>query len=779
MKESHKDHVRAVLQRLRENQLYAKIEKCQFGVQSVKFLGYQVSANGRRSNEDKVRAIMEWPTPRNRKELLKLMGTSNYLRKFVHGYSDICVPLHRLLRKDAPFIWSKEHHKALESLKKAISSTPVLIHVNPDQPIWIETDASDFALGCILMQKDKHGDLRPCAYYSRALQAAERNYCTYDKELLAIKVAFEEWRHYLEGSPHLITVVSDHKGLEFMAQAKVMNQRHARWALFFKRFDFVIKYRPGSKNNLADALSRRPDYIPSESESIANSEQKILEPSVVQIAATSNPRPFMERVKLALRKDEFYYKHKNPAQNTTVKEIDGLLQKEGRLYVPEGDLRLEVLEACHDSRLAGHFGRRKTKELLARKFWWPSMDSTIQEYCDSCEVCTRAKTPRHASHGLLMPLQAPDRPWSSISLDFIVDLPQSAGMTTILVVVDRFTKMAHFIPTQSLPNAEETAELFIQQILRLHGAPDEIISDRGSQFVARFWRRFLGLLGIKQCMSSAYHPQSDGQTERTNQTLEQYLRCFVSYHQDDWYSLLPLAEFAFNNTLNASTKFTPFYAYTASHPKFEFLFPNESVVPAAEDRLRKLQLVQQELKDNLAAAVLEQKKFADQHRKKGPELREGDRVWLDSRNINLGRPCRKLDFKKLGPYKIRRKINDVSYELELPPWLSIHPVFHVSLLEKATENCFSNRSQDISPPPVMVNNQKEYMVNQILDSRLSRGKLQYLIDWKGYPPSERCWVDSTDIHAAAKLRDFHMRYPQKPNPTTLQLSGKAFKRGMM
>ena len=767
---SHREHIRAVLQRLRENKLYAKREKCKFGFNKVKFLGYEVSAYGRKSNEDQVRAVKEWPAPSNRKELEKFLGFANYLRRFVKEFAEVCIPLHKLLRKDTPFTWSTKAQKAFEELKRVITSAPVLMHVQPREPIWIETDASDFALGGVLLQKDKQGELRPCAFYSRSLRDAEKNYCTYEKELLAIKVTFDEWRHYLEGAPHQITVISDHKGLETLADAKVMSQRHARWSLFFKRFDFVIQYRPGSKNLKADALSRRPDYMPLESESLSRPAENILEPSVVQVAATFSNKPFMEKVKSASSKDEFY--HKASDKNENLKKINGLLFKDGRLYVPEGELRMEALRSCHDSPLAGHFGRRKTAELLDRNFWWPRMEVSVQEYCDSCDVCMRAKGSRHKPYGLLMPLQVANRPWSSVSMDFIVDLPQSAGMTAIYVVVDRFTKMAHFIPIKGLPSAEETAELFIQHVLRLHGVPEEIISDRGSQFVSHFWKRFLELLNIKRCLSTAYHPQSDGQTERTNQTLEQYLRCFVSYHQDDWHSFLPLAEFAFNNTISASTKLTPFYAYTGTHPKFEFLSIKESIVPAVEDRFRKLEVVHQELRDNLAMANQEGKRFWDQHRKKEPEFVVGEEVWLDSQNVSLGRPCPKLDHKNLGPYKVRRRVGKLSYELELPPWLKIHPVFHVSLLEKVKKNSMSDRRQVNPPPPVIVEDHEEYMVSKILDSRIIRNRLQYFIDWEGYPPSERCWVYASEIHAPIKIKEFHKLYPSKPVLTSVQHSKK-------
>ena len=762
--ESHIEHVRAVLQRMREVQLYASLEKSEFCTQSIKFLGHQISPDGISADPSKVQAIRDWPVPTTKRQLLIYLGTSNYLRKYVDNFSKIASPLHRLTRKNTPFIWSETCQTAFDTLKTAITSSPVLGHIEQREPFWVETDASDFAVGCVLSQLNPEGDLRPCAYYSRSLNDAERNYCVYEKELLGIKVALETWRHYLEGSPHCTTVLTDHKGLEFLSSANVMNQRHARWHLFFRRFNFIIKYRPGTSNNLADGLSRRPDYHPENGEPDETPGEPILMPNVVVLATTTKPSsiPFMNRVRNALGQDPYYQSHINSDRNP-FKLIDGIPHFQDRSYIPEGPLRIEVLETCHDEKLAGHFGKRKTSELVKRKFFWPNMDPMISEYCEGCQVCARAKTPRHLPYGPLMPLSIPERPWSSIALDFITDLPSSEEMTTILTVTDRHSKMGHFIPFPSLPNAEQTAVSFIREIVRLHGLPTEIISDRGTQFTSRLWKRMLECLDIKQCMSSAYHPQTNGQAERTNQTLQQYLRCYCTYHQDDWVSLLPLAEFSFNNTINASTKLTPFYVNYGYHPKFEYITPSESIVPSIDDRLKIMEAVREELQTTLEKTIEDQERYANEHRAEVPPIQVGDLVWLNAKNLSSGRPSKKLDFKQVGPFEVKRVLSEVAFELRLPPWLRSHPVFHASLLEKAKINQFSKRREP-EPPAILVENEEEYQVEEVLDSRLSYGRLQYLIDWEGYPPSERCWVNVEDVHAPKMIEMFHTKYPEKPHP---------------
>ncbi len=222
-------------------------------------------------------------------------------------------------------------------------------------------------------------------------------------------------------------------------------------------------------------------------------------------------------------------------------------------------------------------------ELISRDFWWPQMWKTVKDYVTTCDTCSRSKIPRHRPYGLLQPLPIPETPWTSISMDFIVDLPPSKTFDSIFVVVDRLTKIAHFIPCHKTVTGEETARLFIDNVYRLHGLPNDIISDRGTQFTSKFWQSLFKILGVDIKLSSAYHPQTDGQTERVNQVLEQYLRCTINYHQDNWVDLLPLAEFAYNNTLQGSTQQTPFFANYGHHPRFDQFNLNISENPAATD----------------------------------------------------------------------------------------------------------------------------------------------------------------------------------------------------
>uniref|UniRef100_A0A803J5N9 Integrase catalytic domain-containing protein n=1 Tax=Xenopus tropicalis TaxID=8364 RepID=A0A803J5N9_XENTR len=340
-------------------------------------------------------------------------------------------------------------------------------------------------------------------------------------------------------------------------------------------------------------------------------------------------------------------------------------------------------------------------------------------------------------------------------MDFIVELHPSQGKTVIWVVVDRFSKMAHFISLPQLPSAKVLADLFITHIFKFHGFPENIISDRGVQFVSKFWRAFCSLVGTELSFSSAYHPQTNGQTERVNQSLEQYLRCYVSDNQSTWSELLPWAEFAYNNATHSSSGRSPFFVVYGLHPKAFSFSGSNSPVPSANSSVLKFSEIWSSVHDSLSAASLAQKKTGDKSRREAPQYKVGDLVWLSTKNIKLKVPSPKLGPRFIGPYPIIAIINSSSVRLQLPPNFKIANTFHVSLLKPASNTrCLS------VPPPVLVEGQPEYEIQEFLDSRLVRGKLQYLTRWKGFGPEENSWVSVDDIKADRLRKQFHSRFPE-------------------
>jgi len=329
---------------------------------------------------------------------------------------------------------------------------------------------------------------------------------------------------------------------------------------------------------------------------------------------------------------------------------DRYLWHQGKIWIPNNEgIRTNVIRRHHNILQAGHGGTAKTTELVQRTYYWLKMRETIKQYVKRCDICQRTKVRRHTPYRLIKPNAAPDRPWKSISMDLITDLPLSEGADAILIVIDRLTKMAHLIPCTNDIGAKQFQEMFLREIFRLHGQPRDIITDRGSIFTSDLWKETTKKLGIERRLSTAFHSQTDGQTERMNSTLEQYLRACVNYQQDDWNELLQMAEFAYNNGYQESIKDTPFFANCGTNPEYQalgHLIQGETTLPEDMSQLHGT------LQAEMTEAQLRHQEYYDAQRKPDPNLQQGDVVWLLPRNIRTTRPCKKLDYKKIGRFKI-------------------------------------------------------------------------------------------------------------------------------
>jgi hypothetical protein len=638
--------------------------------------------------------------------------------------------------------------------------------------------------------------LHPVAFYSRKFIPAEINYEIYDKEMLAIVTAFDEWRHYLEGTVHPVTVFTDHKNLEYFQTTKILNRRQARWAEKLSRFDFKIFYRKGSANERADALSRRSELRPKEGGGNAENQpvtrffrhgQLVLdlsaEDSGVHISAiqfTELQGPFEEQLREAAKEDPLYQdileklrKGDKPEgrQAIFLSERNGLLMYKNRFWIPDNEaLRHMVMEDVHDSKVAGHYGTDKTMELASRNCYWPKMTDYITNWVTTCDSCQRNKATRHKRFGVLMPLEVPYSPWESISMDFIVGLPDSDGCTQIWVIVDRFSKMAHFIPLPTKVTAPELARIFLREIWKLHGLPASIVSDRDSKFTGHFWTELLKLLEIKRKMSVAGRAQTDGQTERTNQILEAYLRNFVSYEMTNWVNLLPMAEFSYNNSVSTATKMTPFSVVYGQHPRGSW--PDVRIEnprsPASAVFANLMKSVHEECRKNLQHTADAMGKYYDRKRLDATDVfKVGDKVMLNGRNLKTRRPSKKLDHKLFGPFKISEMVgtNAAKLDLSAHPSLNVHNTFNVSDLEPYRPSNIQGRVQPRPGPIETVEEEDDiYEVEEILGSELdTNGKLRYLVKWKGYTIDE-CTLEPVENLKGSRnlVRQFHQKHPNQP-----------------
>lgn len=633
----------------------------------------------------------------------------------------------------------------------------------------METDASDFALAGILSQY--HAEtLHPVAYNSRGMTPAEINYDVHDKELLAIVSTFEKNRHYLlSASPNdPVKVYSDHNNLVHFTTKQKLSRRQYRWAQFLSQFSFIIFHRAGRLNGKADALSRQAEYELSEGDERLKKNYfqlfRVVEFDCVELNAV-DPTPFVQRIIDATVTSEVLQEFQDGRLPEFTFEDGLLFEKDGLIVVPTQELQLEILGLRHNSIAAGHFGVLKTLELVQRDYFWSGMRRMVKKYIKGCDACCRSKAIRHKPYGLLQPLSIPEGPWKGISIDFITDLPPSHGFDSICVFKDRLTKQAHLLGCNKTITAPGTARLFLDQVFRLHGLPNSCVSDRGPQFVAKFWQRTLELLGIARLLTSGYHPETNGGTEVLNQVIEQYIRIFGNYQQNNWYELLPLCEFAYNNTINSSTGYTPFFSNLGYNPVFDPSLPTSSVVPSAEDQVAKLSVIMENLKANLKEAQASYSRFANVKRLKPPRLDVGDLVYLKSKDYCTARPSKKLDYKNLGPFKILERINEVAYRLRLPCTMKIHDVFHVSLLEPKAKDVFPLQVNP-EPAPVIIDGEQEFVVDTILDSKIKRKRVVYFTHWKGYGIQDRTWEPISsfivDDEISEDLIAFHRNHPSKP-----------------
>jgi len=359
----------------------------------------------------------------------------------------------------------------------------------------------------------------------------------------------------------------------------------------------------------------------------------------------------------------------------------GLVYRKNLLWIPNSLIR-QIMESEHDTKVAGHMGQDKTIELVRRKFWWPKINERIIDFVQSCPKCQQNKASRHQPYGLSSPLELPYAPWQSIAMDFITELPESEGCDQLWVVIEGFNKMAHFLPLwKEGKTAVDLAIVFAREIWKLHSLSTDIVSDRDSSFTSEIWKEFLRLSGIRPRMLTAFHPQTDGQTERLNQMIEAYLRVFVSKEQDDWVRLLPMAEFTYNNSITTGNGMSPFYANYGFHPVAMNPASTEPLNPASKVYAHWMNTGHDESQKGLEEAQERMRQYTDPTRKQPPAFQVGDLVMLSGCNIKTRQPSKKMDHKNHGPFQIEKIVSPLTVRLLLPRKWKIHNVFHVSLLE--------------------------------------------------------------------------------------------------
>ncbi|XP_071695126.1 uncharacterized protein [Rutidosis leptorrhynchoides] len=696
-KEEHENHLRVVLETLRSKKLFAKFSKCELWLQRVAFLGHVVSAE---------------------------------------GFSTIALPLTKLLRKGENFVWTEERQKSFDELKKRLVSAPILALPSGSGGFQIYSDASKHGLGCVLMQ---HGKV--IAYASRQLKPYEVNYPTHDLELAVVIFALKIWRHYLYGETcHIFT---DHKSLKYIFTQKEINMRQRRWLELLKDYDANIQYHPGKANVVADALSRKSfgsiSCLVTHIREFERLDMGLSKRGASGMLANLKfESDLITRIKGAQLDDGDLWTVFQNLEEGKVKEFreddDGVIWCGNRLCVPNDDAIHEaLLSEAHSSPFSIHPGSTKMYQDLKQHFWWSGMKKDVARYVGKCLTCQQVKIEHQRASGLLQPLDIPVWKWDDISMDFICGLPKTVKRhDAIWVVIDRLTKSAHFLPIRMDYSVSKLSELFQQEIVRLHGVPSSIISDHDPRFTSRFWKGLHKAWGTQLKLSTAFHPQTDGQSERTIHILEDMLRACALDWKGNWDEYLCLVEFAYNNSWQASIGMAP----------FEMLYGRKCRAPvcwneAGEKLIEGPKLVRVTNEkvaiatNRLKEAQSRQKVYADKHRR-SLEFVVGDKVFLKVspwKGIRCFGLKGKLSPRYIGPFEIFDRVGEVSYRLALPPQLShVHNVFHVSQLRgynyhplHVVQYPFSEIRADLSyvEEPEAIIEREERAQNGSADSKLN------------------------------------------------------------
>ena len=810
--EEHQGHIRSVVNRLRESRMVLNPKKCDFFSERMDCLGHMIDDQGIHADSSKMAQIQNWRTPRTYHDVQRFLGLVQYIQHFMPNVSVFTAPLSAITRNGHEFMWRPLHEKCFAEIKALAAKTPILKPINPEteDPIWVVCDASASGVGAFYGQGKAWENCRPAGFMSRKFKEAQQNYRVFEMETLAILEALTKWEDKLIGRK--FTVITDHQSLEFFSRQKHLSGRQARWAEYLSRFDFEVIYVKGQYNIVADCLSRYYSAdLPGETHAdhlYVSADQRLdpdgddlpygLTPQMralrIEDPTGTVPRPtspqeehpeaitleesqpgngtslaqvmtatdgFIESVRAGYANDPLFSKiRENPDQFNQFRWVDELLYMDRAdalsvLCIPRTvhkTRRLTEIIIDQAHRTIGHAGNERTNKYIHKFYWWSTLSKDVAKFCATCGTCQAVKPSTQRPAGLLHPLPIPTRPWESIGMDFIGPLPPSPeGYNFIWVIIDRLTSMVHLVALKTSATATEVAERYLRDIVRLHGVASSIVSDRDPRFTSVFWREAHRLLGTKLMMSTSFHPQTDGVTERANRVVNQVLRAVIQPDQGDWYEKLPMVEFAINSSENKSTGFAPFELNYGYIPTLRGLLDRvpASFKPGVRHYAEKAQSCLLVAHDAIIAARVSQTYHANKRRRQEPAYQVGDRVWLSTEYLAMpkGR-ARKLMPKFIGPFVITKADRATSnYQLELPDEMKSRHIrnrFHADRLRPCLENdeiLFPGREAkflyDYGVPE-----DEEWYVDAIVGHAWQGRKIRFNVQWSlgdtTWEPYEHC-----------------------------------------
>lgn len=666
--EEHVSHLESIFKRFEKAGLKFKPHKCFFFCTAINYLGHVVTKDGVSPDPSKLAAVQMFRPPQNVHELQSFIGLTSYFRKFIPNYSVIAAPLRSLLKKNSTFSWEEDQRVAFEALKRALCQPPVLklFSEKPEFGVQVHTDASRLGLGGLLLQEDEERRYRPVLYLSRSLKGAELNYSSTELEALAVKWALEELRPYLIGRK--FQVVSDHHALCWVLRYKEGNQRLLRWSLILQEFDFDVIYKSGILHSAPDCLSRNPPIVADSDQILAVSHPS--QRCCDNMGEEQRQDPFCAKVLDILKGALGTKKQQKRAQKKFVTHDDVLYRRDQGpvtnrflLCLPK-QRQAEALREMHEGRYGGHMGIRRTFDALRSKYYWPKLYADVRRYVRHCDLCQKMKMSTSVPYGLLQPIEV-HSPFHTVGMDIIGPFKTSRGYKYIIVAIDYLTK---FVEAKPLRNIEApTVQRFVERrIILKHGCPATIITDRGTQMMARSTEAYFKHRGIRHAATTAYHPAANGLCERANKTIKQMIAMLTS-GGEKWADVLPYVVFCYNTGYQDTVRQTPFFLVYGRDPvlpldvvysrrELEELKEESSYFTVVRERLQKAR--------ELAATYIrlaqeKQKEHFDKHHK-DIVLERGQLVLLKSPPTGV-----KSTTSYTGPHKIVNRLSPVNYEIEL------------------------------------------------------------------------------------------------------------------
>jgi Reverse transcriptase (RNA-dependent DNA polymerase)/RNase H-like domain found in reverse transcriptase/Integrase zinc binding domain/Integrase core domain/Chromo (CHRromatin Organisation MOdifier) domain len=744
--DEHLDHLEQIFKVMQDNQYYLKRTKCEFGLRSIAFLGHIISEDGVEPNPRKLEILKDWPVPtenNGKAELQSFLGLANFFRKFAFRYTDTVRPLQQLVPKDAPWEWGPAQQKAWDAVKTLLTEHAILSTPSANERFDVVVDACDYAIGGILIQNGKI-----VAYEGRKMTPQDMKYGVGEKELLAARYCMQQWKCYLMGTPVDFDLWTDHNPNTFFLTKKSLSPRQMRWYEDICAFNYNWRYKKGA-NNEADPISRSPQFHPSYT-SVVN----ILRAHIAAVEAA--PLDFdgvmgmSMREQIAAQSSNRWFSKKNPKDKPwTLDPVTNLWYTvDKQVVVPPGpDLRHDIMYCYHDTLYAGHQSAARTFRTIASKYYWPGQRTDVEDFVRRCQSCQRQK-PYKGRKAPTQAIPVPDRLWGCIHVDFMIALPTTeSGLDSIAVFIDKLSKLCHIVPFKNKGfQSPDFAKMFEDTVVRLHGVPDSIISDRDKLFTAEWWQQTTRDLKIRHHMSTAYHPQTDGATEKMNDVIESALRHYVNAEGTNWDQFLSGIEFAINNAVSESLGTSPFMLNYGFNPKM----PVDAIytggkVPNAQQVSNELKLRWKRAREFVAHA---QARYSDPHFVI-PSFEVGDYVWLSTRNFRRGMPQGKhLSPRHVGPYKITHKRGKLAYTLNIPNTRK-HTTFHFDVLKK-----------HIGEPPVATPSiprhdsdalaDEYFEIDGIVKHRWHARRLQFLVRWKGYDNTHDTWIAQSKVTQCAQ-----------------------------